>query len=390
MDGNYTQDRDPYSGFTSKLSPAADITVGLAILCTVLLSLVGNGLVLLVCYRRRRVLAGAELLCVNLAAVDFFCCVFFYPLSITSSFTHTWWGHSYTCVYYGLGCFIFGLCAMFTITAISVMRYLKTCCSLLYVWLDEVRVQYLCAGIWMVAALWSCFPLVGWGEYVLEPYGLSCTVAWRGYHTSTKDAVYVLCSFLCFTLLPVLLIVVTQGLILWEVSRFSCTLSARGIYNNLRHTERRLSMMFLCISLGFIMAWSPYAVVSFLFIFHRGPQYMAPEGFVFPALFAKSSHIYNPFIYFYFNKTFQRELRCLLGPAAVLLRGNRVGAPPGTRPGPPHIHIQLVEKNRKTRDQESHQRKEAPEEPRPVCVCWGSDQVQGHQEGPGAPKHGSI
>lgn len=77
-------------------------------------------------------MVGSELLCVNLAVVDFLCCICFYPLSIVSSFHHAWLGENITCVYYGLGCFIFGLCSMFTITAISIIRYLKTCYSLVY------------------------------------------------------------------------------------------------------------------------------------------------------------------------------------------------------------------------------------------------------------------
>lgn len=92
----------------------------------------GNGLVLVVCYRRRKKMVGSELLCVNLAVVDFFSCICFYPLSIASSFHHAWLGENVTCVYYGLGCFIFGLCSMFTITAISITRYLKTCYGLVY------------------------------------------------------------------------------------------------------------------------------------------------------------------------------------------------------------------------------------------------------------------
>ena len=98
-------------------------------------------------------------------------------------------------------------------------------------------------AVWLVAAVWSSFPLFGWGEYVPEPYGLSCTIAWRGYHTSAKDAFYVICSFACFTLVPVVLIVVSQCRIIYKVSRFSDSLSARGIRNNLRYAEKRLSMV---------------------------------------------------------------------------------------------------------------------------------------------------
>ncbi|KAG7254067.1 hypothetical protein CRUP_014138 [Coryphaenoides rupestris] len=189
------------------------------------------------------------------------------------------------------------------------------------VWLEGGNIRLVCLATWVVATVWSSFPLFGWGEYVPEPYGLSCTIAWRGYHTSYKDATYVLCSFACFTLLPVLVIVVSQGLILRK--------------------------MFFCVSLGFIIAWAPYAVVSFLFIFHKDPRYMAPGGFVFPALFAKSSHVYNPFIYFYFNAAFQHELRGLLRSLCPGLVSKRVGVRFALDPqqvAPPHpIQIQLQE-----------------------------------------------
>ncbi|KAK6297197.1 hypothetical protein J4Q44_G00317800 [Coregonus suidteri] len=303
-------------------------------------------MVLVISYRRKKKMVGSELLCVNLAMVDFLCCICFYPLSILSSFNHAWLGHHVTCVYYGLGCYSFGLCGMFNIAAISVIRYLKTCYSYA-VWLEGVNILLVCCATWLVAAVWSSFPLFGWGEYVPEPYGLSCTIAWHGYHTSFKDTFYVICSFAFFMLVPVVLIVVSQVQILYKVYRFSYALSAQGIQTNLHHAEKCLSMMFFCISLGFVVAWAPYAVVSFLFIFHEDNRYMAPEGFVFPALFAKSAHIYNPLIYFYFNKAYRQELRCLLRSFCPRLAGNRVGVRSATgqggHPGHP-IQIQLQER----------------------------------------------
>ena len=100
--------------------------------CPVTLSLLGNGVVLLISFRRRKKMVSSELLCVNLAVVDFLCCMCFYPLSIASSFSHAWLGQGLTCLYYGLGCYAFGLCGMFTVAAISVIRYLKTCYRRVY------------------------------------------------------------------------------------------------------------------------------------------------------------------------------------------------------------------------------------------------------------------
>lgn len=140
--------------------------------------------------------------------------------------------------------------------------------------------------------------------------------------------------------------------------------------------------MFFCISLGFVVAWAPYAIVSFLFIFHKENRYMAPEGFVFPALFAKSSHIYNPFIYFYFNKTFQQELRRLLLSLWPKLGGNRVGVHTATvLQAPSHpIHIQLQErgcvqkKNFGLSQDRTYSNSKGSNRVvgRPVYACWGS------------------
>ncbi|KPP56500.1 hypothetical protein Z043_125874, partial [Scleropages formosus] len=178
------------------------------------------------------------------------------------------------------------------------------------VWLEGPAVHVLCCATRLIAAARSCFPLFGWGEYVPELYGLSCTVAWKRYRTSVENAAYVICSFACSTLIPVLLIIVSQCRILHAVDKLSCLLTTECICTHLRNAEKHLPVMFFCISLGFIIAWASYMVVSF--IFHRDHWNLVSGGFVFPVLFAKSSHIYNPFIYLYFNKAFRQELQGLL------------------------------------------------------------------------------
>lgn len=109
--------------------------------------------------------------------------------------------------------------------------------------MEGANIQLLCVSTWLLAAVWSVLPLFGWGEYVPEPYGLSCTIAWRRYHTSVKDAVYVICSFACFVLVPVLLIVASQAMILHKVYRISSSLNVHGIRTGLKKTEKQLSVV---------------------------------------------------------------------------------------------------------------------------------------------------
>ena len=73
---------------------------------------------------------------------------------------------------------------------------------------------------------------------------------------------------------------------------------------------------------------------------------MAPVGFVLPALFAKSYHVYNPFIYFFFNKSFKQELRSLLCSIFPWLCGNCVTVCVSSGPLAPHpIQIQLQDQH---------------------------------------------
>ena len=62
--------------------------------------------------------------------------------------------------------------------------------------------------------------------------------------------------------------------------------------------------MAVMISSGFLIAWTPYVAVSFWSMFHSQEQnHMTPFITLLPCLFAKSSTVYNPFIYFIFQRS---------------------------------------------------------------------------------------
>lgn len=64
------------------------------------------------------------------------------------------------------------------------------------------------------------------------------------------------------------------------------------------------------ISIGFVGCWAPYGIVSLWSIYRPGDS-IPPEVSMLPCLFAKSSTVYNPFIYYIFSKTFKREVNQL-------------------------------------------------------------------------------
>lgn len=74
--------------------------------------------------------------------------------------------------------------------------------------------------------------------------------------------------------------------------------------------------MAVIISLGFLVAWTPYVAVS-LWSMQNGqePGAMAPSITLLPCLFAKSSTAFNPFIYFIFQRNAGNQLLPVLRPA---------------------------------------------------------------------------
>ena len=40
------------------------------------------------------------------------------------------------------------------------------------------KARIIIAMIYIYSLAWACFPFFGWGGYDVEPFGLSCTLAW--------------------------------------------------------------------------------------------------------------------------------------------------------------------------------------------------------------------
>lgn len=73
--------------------------------------------------------------------------------------------------------------------------------------------------IWLYACLWAAFPLLGWGSYGPEPFGLACSVDWTGYGESLNNATFILTLAVLCTFLPYLVIFFTYFGIAWKLHR---------------------------------------------------------------------------------------------------------------------------------------------------------------------------
>ncbi|KAE8277562.1 Opsin-5 G-protein coupled receptor 136 [Larimichthys crocea] len=233
-----------------------------------------------------------ELLTVNLAITDIGMALSMYPLSIASAFNHAWIGGDSSCLYYGLMGMIFSITSIMTLAVMGMVRYLVSSSR------GEPSVIVI-SGIWLYSCLWAVFPLLGWGSYGPEPFGLACSIDWTGYGESLNHSTFIMALSVLCTFLPCLVILFSYFGIAWKLHRAYQSIQSNDIqYGNV---EKKVTLL-----------GPPTWLFSFWSMFHSKEQdHMAPFITLLPCLFAKSSTVYNPFIYFIFQRTFWDKLLCL-------------------------------------------------------------------------------
>ncbi|MBN3298948.1 OPN5 protein, partial [Amia calva] len=283
--------------FSSRLSKEADIVAALYICVIGIMSSVGNGYVIYMSFKRKTKLRPPELMTVNLAIFDFGISVTGKPFFIISSFSHRWQFGWEGCWFYGWAGFFFGCGSLFTMTAVSLDRYLKICHIRYGTWLKRHH-MFLCLGfIWCYAAFWACMPLIGWGNYAPEPFGTSCTLDWWLAQSSVSGQSFVMCILFFCLIFPIMIIVFSYVKIIFKVKASAKEVAHFDTRNQNSHIlEIKLTKVAMLICTGFLIAWIPYAVVSVWSAFGSHDSIPIPASVV-PTLLAKSSAMYNPIIY---------------------------------------------------------------------------------------------
>ncbi|KAM7392877.1 hypothetical protein PAMA_007811 [Pampus argenteus] len=273
----------------------------------------GNALVMYAFFCNKKLRTPPNFFIMNLAVSDFLMAITQSPIFFVNSLYKGWIFGETGCKMYAFCGALFGITSMINLLAISVDRYIVITKPLQTIqWTSKKRTSFIIALVWLYSLAWSLAPLLGWSSYIPEGLMTSCT--WD-YVTSTpanKSYTLMLCCFVFF--IPLAIISYCYLHMFLAIRHASRDVEKLGsqvrkstlIQQQSIKTEWKLAKIAFVVIIVFVLSWSPYACVTLIAWAGYG-SILNPYSKAVPAVIAKASAIYNPFIYAIIHSKYRRN-----------------------------------------------------------------------------------
>ncbi|XP_070183538.1 rhodopsin-like [Littorina saxatilis] len=307
--------------------------IGVYMLLLAAIAVTGNVIVVWACVRNvvmhslfldscrfRSLRTSSNLLVVNLAVGDLLMCAVDFPLFVAASFLQGWPFGKTICQAYGFLTAAAGLVTINTLAVISFDRYRSVSRRLNPCHSRPTRATLGAAvSVWLYSIPWALAPALGWGQYVLDGIGTTCTF---DFFTRTVNNVsFVMSVTVGNFALPLLVILFSYSGIWLVVRGTRVTLKSQGDVTVSLGTRRqrlgfqsdlRTAVIILIILSTFLVSWLPYLVVCFLGLFGQESLVTAQVSAT-ASLVAKTSTALNPVLYSISHPKVRRKVRLMLG-----------------------------------------------------------------------------
>nr|BAG80978.1 opsin [Triops granarius] len=279
-------------------------------------ALVGNGVVIWIFSSAKSLRTPSNMFVINLAVLDFIM-MMKTPVFIVNSFNEgPIWG-KFGCDMFALMGSYSGIGGAMTNAAIAFDRY-RTIARPFDGKLSRGKVLTICAGIWLWATPFSLMPLFGiWGRFVPEGFLTTCSF---DYMTETSSIRwFVGCVFTYSYIIPLGLIVYYYSKIVGHVQEHERILREQARKMNVEslrsgrdHQEKsaeiRIAKVAIGLSLMFVVAWTPYALVALIAAFGNRAV-LTPLVSMIPACCCKAVACIDPWIYAINHPRYRLELQ---------------------------------------------------------------------------------
>ena len=290
-----------------------------------------NSLVLLVFYRNKHLCNPPNVFLISVAASDLFCSVSTLPFYVVANAYGRWIYGDVGCTLIAFVACLSGLASLMHLAAASYERYVALVHPLNSQTFTVRYAARISLAMWLYALFWSLMPLCGWSGFEQEGIGTSCSVRWKS--RRMLDLSYNICLLLACYVLPVSVMCFSYVKCCREIKTGAkCAKELWGRSSSFTRktfeTERRMARLFGVMTLAFLGAWTPYAVVSFIAMI-GGPHVISDVAASTPAFLAKTSACLSPIIYVFLYKRLRRQIYSLLRKARRVTRSKSRDLPGG-------------------------------------------------------------
>ncbi|KAA0717465.1 Melanopsin-A Opsin-4A [Triplophysa tibetana] len=257
------------------------------------LGVTGNALVMFAFYSNKKLRSLPNYFILNLAVSDFLMAITQSPILFINSLYKEWMFGELGCKIYAFCGALFGITSMINLLAISIDRYLVITKPLQTIQRNSKRRTSLAIlSIWIYSLAWSLAPLMGWSSYIPEGLMTSCTWDYVSQTPASRSYTMMLCCFVFFIPLAVIL----YCYLLMFISVRQAGRKSSYVKQQSMKSEWRLAKIAALVIVVYVLSWAPYACVS-LVAWAGYANILTSYSKTLPAIIAKSSAIYNPFIY---------------------------------------------------------------------------------------------
>ncbi|XP_036384603.1 opsin 4xa [Megalops cyprinoides] len=263
----------------------------------------GNALVMYAFYSNKKLRTPPNYFIMNLAVSDFLMAITQSPIFFINCLYKEWVFGELGCKLYAFCGALFGITSMINLLAISIDRYIVITKPLQAIqWTSKRRTSQIILLVWLYSLGWSLAPLLGWSSYIPEGLMTSCTWDYVTSTASNKSYTLMLCCFVFF--IPLAIISYCYLFMFLAIRKTSKDVEQLGaqvrkstlIQQQSIKTEWKLAKIAFVVIIVFVLSWAPYASVT-LIAWAGYANILTPYSKAVPAVIAKASAIYNPFIY---------------------------------------------------------------------------------------------
>ncbi|PFX24618.1 Rhodopsin, G0-coupled [Stylophora pistillata] len=261
-----------------------------AVICVIGASL--NSLVCLVFYRTKKFLNAPNIFIASVALSDLLYCVTSLPLLVVTNIHGRWIYGDYGCKATAFIATWSGLTSIMNLSLAGYERYI----ALVFLYKSQQtftrrRAIRATVAMWLYALFWAIMPLCGWSGFEQEGIGTSCSLRWKS--RDKLDLSYHTCLIFACYVLPVSIMITSYHKSCRELNkgakRAKKTWGKTSPFTKKAlEMERKMVILFGAMTIAFLVAWTPYAVVSLVAMI-AGPDVISDVTASIPAYVAKSS-----------------------------------------------------------------------------------------------------